>query len=642
VKPFATWNIHEDYGFHDFVQIGYASLEFGWYSGWEGDQVFTGWRAMVAMARLLFGIFVACALVAAQKAPDEKVIVTGSAYPVPFDSLSRTVVVLTRDDLSRLPVRSLPDALAYAASVDVMSRAPLGVQADISIRGSSFSQTLVLVDGVRINDSQTAHHNADFPVPLEDVDRIEVLCGAGSALYGADALGGTINIITRRPPERFRASISGGEYGLVSGSFGSAFSKGALDQSLSVSAARSSGFMYDRDFHSIAFRSRTAWRDRSTLAVSYLNKEFGANGFYGPAPSKEWTDQTMVTFEHRPGTQPGSGTRIQSYYRTHGDRFLYDIRTPGLFENRHRTHAVGGMIQSRWSIAQALSLSAGGEAGGDFISSSNLGSRSYGRTSGFGELQWKPAKPAVVSSGLRLDYYSNFGTAASPTLSAGWWLHPRARLRASVARAFRIPTFTELYYRDPNHEAVSSIRPESGWVAEAGWDFMPAGNWLGALNVFTRRERDVIDWIRSSPAEKWRTANIRRVRTRGVEISLERSFGSDARLGLRYAHLGNDAGRVDYLSKYVLDYVRHTGTAFVFLPLPYGLAHGQTLSCRERADGRRYCLWDARIERRFREFAVVVDFTNLLGSRYQEIAGVDMPGRWITAGLKYDFPRSTR
>ncbi len=461
---------------------------------------------------------------AAPQGADERVIVTASPYPVPFDNLSRTVTVLTRADIARLPVRSIADVLSYASSVDVRSRAPLGKQADISVRGSAYSQVLIMVDGVRINDAQTAHHNADFPVQLQDVERIEVLCGPGAAPFGADALGGIVNIITRRTGERLSASVSTGQFGLFAGDFHAGFRKGSVAQSVSVSADRSSGFMEDRDFKSVSVSGRTAIGDRTSVFLSYGNREFGAAEFYGPSPSREWTNQTLISFETKLGRQPDSKTLFQAYYRTHGDRFLYDIRTPDLYENRHRTHAAGGLLKSQWSLTEALSLSLGGEAGGDVIASSNLGDHAYARASIFGELLWKPGKSAAVYSGVRLDYYSNFGSAVSPSLSGSWWIAPRLRLRSSVSRAFRIPTFTELYYHDPNNQADPRIRPESAWAVDAGCDLIPARNWLGSLNLFARRERDVIDWIRNSPEERWRTANIRRVTTRGIEAGLERLF----------------------------------------------------------------------------------------------------------------------
>jgi outer membrane cobalamin receptor len=572
-------------------------------------------------------------VLATQHIPEERVVVTASAYPVPFENLSRSVTVFTRDDIERMPVRSIVDVLAHVASVDIRSRAPFGMQADLSIRGSAFSQVLVLIDGVRINDSQTAHHNADFPIQLQDIDRIEVLRGPGSSIYGADALGGIINIITRRSVENPLFSISAGQHGFAEGTFGLGFQKGGFEQSFSATANRSSGFQYDRDFRNISFSSRTRVGGRSDLLVSHVNKAFGANGFYGPSPSKEWTNQTLVSFELRSNGRSDANTIFHGYYRTHGDRFLYDIREPMLFESNHRTHAIGAMAKTRFTLAHTISLSLGGEAGGDWIASSNLGHHSFARTSLFGEVQWTPRGTVSIYPGLRIDYYSNFGASASPSLGASWWIRPRIRIRSSVGHAFRIPTFTELFYRDPNHEASSSLEPESAWSADIGTDFIPAKNWLGSLTFFARREQNVIDWIRQSDAETWRTANIRELRTSGAEIGLERSFGSQTRLEANYSRMSVDAGNIDYLSKYVLDYARDSVSTSAYFPLPFAFNYRQTLSYRRRSDGRSYWLLDGRLECRFRRFTAALEFTNLFNTRYQEVLGVDMPGRWFVLSL---------
>jgi outer membrane cobalamin receptor len=569
-----------------------------------------------------------------QQLPEEKVVVTANTYPVPFENVSRAVTIFTRQDIENLPVHSITDVLALVAPLDLRPRAPFGLQADLSVRGSAFSQVLVLVDGVRINDSQTAHHNSDFPVQLQDVERIEVLLGPGSSIYGADAFGGIINIITRRDVEPLRASFSAGQHGLVEGSFSAGFQRGRVKQSISVTGSRSSGFEYDRDFRNVAVSAHTTVGSRSSIFVSHVNKEFGANGFYGPSPSREWTDQTLISAEHSYSNGSGRDTLLRGYFRTHGDRFLYDTRSPALFESSHRTESAGALMKTRFHLSDAASFAAGGELGGDWISSNVLGDHEFARTSLFGEFQWTLGKTATVYPGFRFDYYSNFGSAVSPSLSASWWMTPRIRLRTSAGRAFRIPSFTELYYRDPNNEATPTLKPERAWSSEVGSDFIPAKNWLGSATFFSRWERNVIDWIRSSVAEKWHTANIRKLRTSGVELGLERLLGPQAGVSTHYSRISTDAGSVTFISKYVLDYARDSWSASVYFPMPLALKFRQTLTYKRRADGRSYWIMDGSLSHHFRLFTAGLDFTNLLDSRYQEVAGVDMPGRWFMFSIR--------
>jgi outer membrane cobalamin receptor len=583
---------------------------------------------------LLFAIFIFAPILPAQQHLEEQVIVTANAYPVPFENLSRAVTVLTREDIDNLPVRSIADVLAQAASVDLRSRSPFGMQADLSLRGAAFSQALIMVDGVRMNDSQTGHHNADFPVQLQDIERIEVLLGSGSSIYGADAFGGIVNIITKKEAVPLQASVSGGQNGFFEASVSAGFNKGKFRQSISASGNTSYGFRYDRDFRSIAVSSRTSLGDHTAIFVSHTNKEFGANGFYGPAPSKEWTNQTLISFDHRHEGHSGTKTVYQGYYRTHGDRFLYDIHFPGMYENTHRTHSTGVLMKASFKLGEARSLTLGGEAGGDWIVSSNLGDHSFARMSCFSELQWMFGKTIAIYPGLRFDHYSNFGSSASPSLSGSWWVWPRIRLRSSVGRAFRIPTFTELYYWGPNYQADPTLKPESAWSTELGTDFIPSRNWLASLTLFDRRERNVIDWIRASASEKWRTANIQKLHTAGLDLGLERSLGSHARLSAHYSYISTDAKSPGFYSKYVLDFARHSGAVSTGFPLPLKMKYQQTLNYKRRANGRDYWLLDNRLERSFPKFAIAADFTNLLNSRYQDVIGVDMPGRWFVVSLR--------
>jgi outer membrane cobalamin receptor len=342
----------------------------------------------------------------------------------------------------------------------------------------------------------------------------------------------------------------------------------------------------------------------------------------------------MISFERRIGRGPKPKTVVESYYRTHGDRFLYDIRTPDLYENRHRTHALGVQAKSRWDLSSRLSFSLGGETGGDWIASNNLGDHAFARMSAYGEIQWKPGLSAGVYSGLRFDYYSNFGPTASPSLSGSWWLGRRLRLRSSVARAFRIPTFTELYYRDPSRQADPRLKPETAWSFEGGADFVPKSGWMGSMTAFERRESNVIDWIRRSAAEKWRSSNIRSIEAGGIELGLQRSLLSEASFAMHYTYLRNDAGRVDFISQYALDFARHSWGASVLTPLPFSFTFNQTANYRRRADGRSYWLLDARLSKRFGFLSADLDITNMLNSRYQEVLGVNMPGRWITLSLR--------
>jgi len=589
----------------------------------------------------LAGLVVALLWPAAALAQDnfrQTVVVTGAARPVELGSVSRTMTILTREQIERLPVQSVADLLRLAASVDVRMRGVHGAQSDFAVRGANFGQVLVLVDGVRLNDAQSGHHNGDVPVPLDAVERIEVLYGPGSSLLGADAFAGTINVITRRAVESPSLGVQGGSFGIASGRGQAGFQRGAVRESLAVSADRSSGFMYDRDYRTTIIRSRTALGAATNISIAYLGKEFGANNFYGGnAPSREWTNQTLVAADHRFADVGGWSTVASASYRTHGDRFLFNQLQPQLSDNRHRTHAGLAGFSGARRVGDVGTLTAGIESGGDWIRSTNLGDHSTARVSGFGEWRQEIGTRTQVDGTLRVDRYSEFGTSWNPSGGIGWWAFSMLRLRASAGRAFRVPTFTERYYSDPANLAREEVGPETAWAGEGGADLLITGGWIVQATIFARADGDVIDWLRPTSADRWRTYNIRDVDTRGVELGVRKTFTGGPMILAEYTALDVDAAAVNQLSKYVLDYAPHSFIAAAAIPLParFSVAPRVEYRRRSRTTGTfDYVLLDARIGKRLNQrFELYVDGSNLLDEKYQEIAGVAMPGATVAVSL---------
>jgi iron complex outermembrane receptor protein len=335
---------------------------------------------------------------------------------------------------------------------------------------------------------------------------------------------------------------------------------------------------------------------------------------------------------HRGSRGEAEQFAIEASYRTHGDRFVYDRTRPALSDNRHRTHAVA--VQARWHrrLAPAATLSVGVAGGRDSIDSNALGERTFGRGSAFVEMRYALGSRVSVHPGLRVDRYTRFGTSWSPALAATGWVTPRLRWRAAGGRTFRVPTFTELYYRDPNHRASDLLAPERAWSADAGLEGYLAG-WTATATVFGRWDADVIDWVRESAAEPWRTTNVRDVTTRGLELGFVRQAGSRGQIGVRYTRLEADAPSLTLFSKYVLDYAPHV----LAVSGSYGwrgLNLGTRLGYTRRADGREYPLVDLRVGRPLGRTELYLDVANLLDRRYQEIIGVAMPGRWIKLGVR--------
>ena len=567
----------------------------------------------------------------------QTVVVTAATTPVELGSVTRTLTVITREQIEALPAHSIADLLRLAASVDVRARGVRGMQTDFAVRGANFGQMLVLVDGVRLNDVQSGHHNGDIPVSLDEVERIEILHGPGSALFGADAFGGTVNVITRRAISQPALLAQGGSFGLASGRGAAGFERGSLTQTFGVSTERSAGFMYDRDYASVIARARTIVGSSSSVSAAFLRKEFGANNFYGGnAPSREWTNQALIAGDHQFGSAMGWTFAARGSYRTHGDRFIFNQELPQLSDNRHRTHAVLGELAVSRRVRTG-SITMGVESGGDWIRSSNLGDHELGRISAFGELRQEIGRRVQVDAALRVDRYSEFGASWNPSVGIGWWPADAVRLRASAARAFRVPTFTERYYSDPANLARAEVGPETAWAGEGGVDFFPRQGWLVQATFFGRADSDVIDWLRPTTADRWQTYNVRDVDTLGFEVGAQKSFAGGGFVNAQFSAVDLDAAAVTQLSKYVLDYAPRSFTAAGLLPLPGAFHVAPRIEYRRRsrpAGTSDYVLVDARVGRRIaRGLDLFVEGSNLLDEEYQEIAGVRMPGATVAFGL---------
>ena len=454
-------------------------------------------------------------------AVSETVVVTASVAPEPSDQVARTVHVLTRQDLDLMGVRSIIDALRLVPEVDPRARGPMDVQTDFSIRGSTFGQNLVLVDGVRLNDTQSGHHDGEIPMATLGIDRIEVVSGGESAVYGADALGGTINVISRTDTHA-DALFEGGQFGFVRGEASASGLGIPKDWAATGWGSHSSGFTDDRQFTIGGGALRGSPRPGLVVDVRHQRRAFGAAGFYGNAPSEEWTDQTLgsVTWTQTTGRW---ATTLRGAFRNHGDHFIFTIDDPSLSENRHRTNSADVSIDVEHDSDNGTRLTVGTVAGGDWIRSTNLGDRNYGRASVYAEAIVPLAPRTTLQAGVRADEYSTFGTSWNPSAAVSTWVTPHVKLRASAAHAFRVPTFTELYYHDPATLGTPTLTPEHGWTVDGGADVV-SGPWTVSVTPFVRWDHDVIDFVKAQPADLFTATNVRDVTSKGAEADLSRRW----------------------------------------------------------------------------------------------------------------------
>lgn len=574
------------------------------------------------------------------RANAETLVVLGSATPVPLAESSRPVLLLPVG-AQQLTAASPLDLLRADSSLFLEQRGSGGGSTDLVLRGGSASQTLVLINGFRINDSQTGHHTLDLPFPLEALDSIQILPGAGSTLHGTDALSGVVDFLTAAPNHasvRLRAaggSFSSNEESLLAGAI-----RGPVSARLTAGRNFSEGFRVDRDYRN-EDASSELWLGSvlglTDLMLASSDRAFGADQFYGDYNSWERTKGWFTAVRQ----ELGSHTTAAFADRRHTDQFLLYRTNPAAYENNHITRAWQSSLRRAVPLAGASMLLLGLESDGDSIESSSLGRHARNRGAGYVDFDLHPASRRwTFSTGLRQEILSGGARAFSPQLSAGFRATPALRLRAAVGHGFRIPTYTDLYYSDPATSGNSRLKPESAWSFDAGLDGSFSAHLALSATGFYSRQHDAIDYLRASSASKWQAENLSGLRFAGLETAITWSPTHTEVLRFSWTALhGAQSALHGFESRYVSNYpVENLHASWTSL-LPHAVVLANSLQLAQRSGQRLYPLWNATLARDAGRLRPFLRLNNLSGTGYQEIAGVPMPGRSITGGIALQFGR---
>ena len=506
--------------------------------------------------RFLFTVSIATALLRAQTAPPvpanapprrhDSVVVTAIANPTPLDEAEadRDIALLPLPRAERPLFDSWFQLLQLDPSLNLQQRAPGGFIADLSIRGATYGQTLVLLNGMRINDAQTGHFNLDIPVPLEIISGAEILKGSGSTLYGSDAIGGVVNVRTQigEMPE-LRLLGGAGNFGTNEEHGVASFGTRRYSEQLGFARDFSTGFAPDRDYRNLALSSMTGVTSKlgaTSLLLAYSDRPYGADQFYGNYPSweriKTWFASVHQDF--------GDKTEASFAWRRHTDLFVLFRDSPQIYTNRHLLNSWQGDLRRHENLPLHAVLSYGAEGLGESIDSTNLGQRSRTRGSGYLFYDLRSARRFSLSAGIREEVYGSGQVATSPSLSGAAWLSSRVKLRASASRAFRLPSYTDLYYSDPANQGNPNLKPESATSYEAGVDVHFRPGLRASATVFQRRDTNVIDYVRASPADLWQATNFDKLHFTGVEAAAIYEPVAGQHLSVSYAALhGVNSGR---------------------------------------------------------------------------------------------------
>ena len=550
---------------------------------------------------------------------------------------TRSVSVITHAQIEASAARTVSDVLATQLGLEVQTRS--NASADLSIRGSSLEQVLVLVDGVRMTDQQTGHFDLDLAVPLAEVDHIEVMRGAGSTVYGPDAVGGVVNIVTRRDLGWSRAAVQGGSFGTLGASLAGARDVDGTAARLAADFEHSDGFRPGTDYRTLqasASGSRALGTGNVTADLGIGARDFGANDFYGPYPSYEDTRSTTADVRWTTNHDTGWTWSATASTRRHGDRFTLFRDQPAIYQNHHVSWQNGAEVVARRSLG-ALSVDAGTDAYDLLLRSARLGNHTETREAAFSEAVYATGA-AVLRAGMRLDQSSVFGGFVSPALSGSLGLGRAVTVRASVDRGFRSPTWTERYYSDPANVGDSLLSPERFWSGEIGVRAHTSAGVYADVGTYLRQATNLIDWARpdtASTSTPWRTMNVDHATYRGLETEL----GGPTPLGGTWAARATwlrftAAGASGFTGKYALRPATRTYGGSIATNPAAPISLGVDLTHFDHPGEPGYLYATLRIATRVFGTRLRVDVINVANAEYLDAAGMLAAGRAMDVGIE--------
>ncbi len=618
--------------------------------------------------------------------------VSTTSIPLKLNQTGRNITVLQSEDIQQLSFNSMDELLQTISGVEVQSRGGFGVQADIQMRGSTFSQVLILLDGQRMNDPLTGHFNGYIPVTSSEIYRIEILRGPASAIYGPDAVGGVINIITntfvkhKENTMRNSGSFSYGENQLLSvehgffshnkglkvgGGFNISKSEGELvpekiiDENTTLEeyntffdikqASISLGYEFG---NGISLAARTAYDDR----------HFNARYFYTTNIFDKSVESTQAWWNQLRLSKVGdkSSTSLDLSYKKNNDEFIFSPDFPST--NVHTTKFFNANLSHLRSLSSQMSLKAGLQFDNRNIVSNDRGDHENVHAGAYTMLHYFNQSGLNATLGLRLDYDDNYELEFSPQLNISYILSDFV-IRAAAGKSIRAGDYTERFVGNNLENLLPGrslgnpdLLAEEAWSEEIGLDYRGFKNIQIKATAFSRQSSSLIDFVKTNQADivgvgnlqtgedYFFTKNISAAVTSGfeAEVYFDKKWSSSNRikLGLGYTFL-NTTTDEDEVSVYISSHAKHLLTSNLHLQVDrFYLNLNSLYKDRKVLDAATinsslspsYFLHNAKLGMNITSnFGAFVQVHNLGDIEYQNILGARMPGRWFKAGVNWNL-----
>ena len=491
------------------------------------------------------GVFIILGLMAsaswAQQDEDafrlDPLIITATRSAERLSQTTRSVSVVTAEDIAAQGVQTVADALRSVSGVDVVRTGAVGSTTSIFTRGSESNHTVVLIDGVKVNLAGGAIDFADLSV--DNIERIEVVRGSASSLYGSGAIGGVIHIITRRGAGPLSANLSAEGGSFSTNSQGASVSVGNDWAGLSVSGSRvdSDGHLpfnnqYDRT--SVALRADLAPHPGTDLNLTLRNSDgeyhFPTDGSGNLCCHNKYntTHETAVGIRGARALLPWWDSSLQLGF--HEQKYNSYPEEPGGLP-----YTTG---EKHWSVdwQSVLDFDLGDLTLGVAYEDDEHTVDRFRRhnTAGYTQLQLMPAESIMLIGGLRIEEHSQFGSELTYQVSAAYFMLDGTKLRAAVGTGFKEPTLIENF--SPVFGGNPDLKPERSLSWELGIERRLLEDRLRLEGVFfSNRFKDLIEYIFSPDAPNF--MNVEEARSQGVELSAAFTPVPAWTLGAAYTYL---------------------------------------------------------------------------------------------------------
>tara|TARA_B100000900_G_scaffold377487_1_gene360978 strand:- start:106 stop:1989 length:1884 start_codon:yes stop_codon:yes gene_type:complete len=583
------------------------------------------------------------------------------------------IQIISLEEIESSPVQSIEDLLEYAINVDIRQRGRQGVQSDISMRGGSFEQVLIMLNGIKLNDPQTGHHNLNLPITLEQIEKIEVITGGASRIYGNYAYTGAINIITKKICQN-SVDISSGNNKFKNGSLNLGYSKKNYNHNLSINQKTSDGYIMGMDYNIKNYYyqiNSTKNGVYKLINAGYSEKEFGAFSFYTPVyPNQfEKTKTTFASFQIK--TEGSISFRNNSYWRKHNDNFILFRDNPSLYQNFHETNVFGtdmNIVQKTKHGSNVFGM----EIRNDNIISNVLGENLQNPIQiDSNNFYFKGANRTMInlfveknikldnlniSTGFMTNINSDYGNSYFPGIDLSYRIKNNISFFISYNKSMRAPNYTELYYKSPTNEGNVNLQPEHSENKEIGFKYKQ-NNIQTNVTFYERNGENMIDWILLDGDSIWKTQNLSRINTVGYEINSIIDINNLLNLNLpispiniNYAVNKSDTTSNGFQSAYVLDHLKTNlsistkqilnNNLFANWRFTYQDREGGYIDFANGTENEYLPFWIIDIKLSYNTLyntTVYLELNNLLDKKYVDFGNIPQPGRWLRAGIKINL-----